>query len=209
MLWSEVSNGGRQRDEGHPSSDTNCWEWGRPPVRKRSHNNLFWRKNLRMGDMKERNTHTHTERERGTKNISINNMAIVTTMNNQQQPLLKVTRSLYIVTHLGQLPFMLFTQMARTWAIKEDSVNTSIIHWYSRRWISYIQSLNPEIRHISGKNNAMDELWWRARFEDESDMVSEDEDCRRKTKALQPSTPSTRTSMKGSGYWSAGSWEEW
>ena len=26
---------------------------------------------------------------------------------------------------------MLFTQMARTWAIKEDSVNTSIIHWYS------------------------------------------------------------------------------
>ena len=45
--------------------------------------------------------------------------------------LLKVTKSLYIVTHLGQLPFMLFTQMARTWAIKEDGVNTSIIHWYS------------------------------------------------------------------------------
>ena len=55
-------------------------------------------------------------------------------MNNQQQqqqPLQKVTKSLYIVTHLGQLPFILFTQMARTWAIKEDSVNTSIIHWYS------------------------------------------------------------------------------
>ena len=44
---------------------------------------------------------------------------------------LKVTKSLYIVTHLGQLPFMLFTQMNRTWTIKEDSVNTSIIHWYS------------------------------------------------------------------------------
>ena len=50
-------------------------------------------------------------------------------MNNQ--PLQKVTKSLYIVTHLGQLAFILFTQMARTWAIKEDSVNTSIIHWYS------------------------------------------------------------------------------
>ena len=34
------------------------------------------------------------------------------------------------MTHLGQLPFRLFTQMARTWALKEDSVNTSIIHWY-------------------------------------------------------------------------------
>ena len=35
------------------------------------------------------------------------------------------------MTHLGQLPFRLFTQMARTWALKEDSVNMSIIHWYS------------------------------------------------------------------------------
>ena len=51
--------------------------------------------------------------------------------NDNNQPLPKVTKYLYIVTHLGQLPFMLFTQMARTWAIKEDSVNTSIIHWYS------------------------------------------------------------------------------
>ena len=49
----------------------------------------------------------------------------------QQQPFQKDTKSLYIVTHLGQLPFMLFTQMARCWALKEDSVNTSIIHWYS------------------------------------------------------------------------------
>ena len=40
-----------------------CWEWGRPPVRKRSHNNLFLRKNLRMGGMKQ-NTHTERERER-------------------------------------------------------------------------------------------------------------------------------------------------
>ena len=33
-------------------SRTSCWEWRRPPVRKRSHNNLFLRKNLRIADMK-------------------------------------------------------------------------------------------------------------------------------------------------------------
>ena len=81
-----------------------------------------------MGDMKECNM--HRERERGTKRyISINKSATVTRMNNQ--PLQKATKSLYIVTHLGQQPFTLITQMARTWALKEDSVNTSIIHWYS------------------------------------------------------------------------------
>ena len=127
MLWSEDSNDDRQRDEGHPSSDTNCWEWARPHVRKRSHNNLFRRKNLRMGDMKQK---THREREREAQRISIFiNRQQLQQMNNQ--PLQKVTKSHYIVTHLGQLPFMLFTSMARTWAIQEDSVNTSIIHWYS------------------------------------------------------------------------------
>ena len=44
------------------------------------------------------------------------------------------------------------------------------------RWIAYIKSLNPEIRHIAGKNNAMADMLSRARFEDESDMISEDED---------------------------------
>ena len=77
-----------------------------------------------MGDMEQ---DTHRERERGTNSISL--LATVTTMNNQ--PSQKVIKSLYIVTHLGQLPFMLITQMARTWATKEDSVNTTIIHWYS------------------------------------------------------------------------------
>ena len=43
------------------------------------------------------------------------------------------------------------------------------------RWIAYIKSLNPEIRHIAGKNNAMADMLSRARFKDESDMVSEDE----------------------------------
>jgi hypothetical protein len=44
------------------------------------------------------------------------------------------------------------------------------------RWIVYIKSLNPEIRHISGKGNAMADMLSRARFNDESGMVSEDED---------------------------------
>ena len=35
------------------------------------------------------------------------------------------------MTHLGQLPFMLFIKMARTWAVQGDNVNTSIIHLYS------------------------------------------------------------------------------
>ena len=44
---------------------------------------------------------------------------------------LKVSKSLYIVTILGQLPFMLFTQIAQTWVVQRDSVNTAIIHSYS------------------------------------------------------------------------------
>jgi hypothetical protein len=43
------------------------------------------------------------------------------------------------------------------------------------RWIAYIKSLNPEIRHISGKDNAMADMLSRARFDDESGMVSKDE----------------------------------
>ena len=53
--------------------------------------------------------YAHKERERGTKNISIHKNAIVTSNNNNSNNLLEVTKSLYIVTHLGQLPFMLFT----------------------------------------------------------------------------------------------------
>ena len=55
-----------------------CWEWGRPPVRKRSLNILFVRKNLRMGDMEQ---DTHKERERETQK-SIYLLATVTRMNN-------------------------------------------------------------------------------------------------------------------------------
>ena len=44
------------------------------------------------------------------------------------------------------------------------------------RWIAYIKSLNLEICHIAGKNNAMANMLSRARFEEESSMVSENED---------------------------------
>jgi hypothetical protein len=44
------------------------------------------------------------------------------------------------------------------------------------RWIPYIKSLNPEIRHISGKDNIMADMLSRARYDDENGMVSEDEE---------------------------------
>jgi hypothetical protein len=44
------------------------------------------------------------------------------------------------------------------------------------RWIAYIKSLNPEIRHISGKDNAMADMLSRARYVDEHGMVLEDEE---------------------------------
>ena len=44
------------------------------------------------------------------------------------------------------------------------------------RWIVYIRSLHPEIRHFSRKDNAMADMLSRARFKNEDDMVSEDEE---------------------------------
>ena len=44
------------------------------------------------------------------------------------------------------------------------------------RWIAYINSLNPEIWHILGKDNTMDDMLSRAWFEEEDDIVLEDED---------------------------------
>ena len=78
-------------------------------------------KNLRVRESKIR-THTHTQI--GTKSMSLFKGCNSYKMTKN---LTKVTRSLYIVTNLGQLPFMLFTQMARTSAVQRDSVNTSII----------------------------------------------------------------------------------
>ena len=59
------------------------------------------KKNLRIGEAKQ-NTH----REREAQSMSLIKNATITKNN---QPLQKVTKSLYIVTNLGQLPFMLFT----------------------------------------------------------------------------------------------------
>ena len=59
---------------------------------------------------------------------------IYSNSNNYNNNLLNVTKSLYIVTNLGQLPFMLFTEIARTWDVfvfERDSVNTVVIHSYS------------------------------------------------------------------------------
>ena len=53
----------------------------------------------------------NNNRERSTKSMNyIHEMQQL--QNNNNQPLLKVTKSLYIVTDLGQLPFTLFTQIA-------------------------------------------------------------------------------------------------
>ena len=62
------------------------------------------KKNLRMRDAK---LYTHREREREAQRMSI--FIKGATVTNDNQPLQKVTKSLYIVTDLGQLPFILFT----------------------------------------------------------------------------------------------------
>ena len=64
------------------------------------------KKNLRIGDVKQ-DMHRDRERERHKEYVYIHTNATVTMTTNQ--PLQKVTKSLYIVTNLGQLPFMLFT----------------------------------------------------------------------------------------------------
>ena len=87
-------------------------------------------KNLRKGETKQ---DTHIEREREKERHKRINYIQEGNSYKRQQPLLKVTKSLYIVTNIGQLPFMLFTQMAQTWAVQRDSVNTTIIHSYSTR----------------------------------------------------------------------------
>ena len=62
--------------------------------------------------MEDRKQDTHRERETHTqRGITLLSKvcATVTNEQQQQQPFQKVTKSLYIVTHLGQLPFILFT----------------------------------------------------------------------------------------------------
>ena len=44
------------------------------------------------------------------------------------------------------------------------------------RWIAYIKSLNPEIRHVSGKHNVVADMLSRARYHGEEDRHSNEED---------------------------------
>ena len=44
------------------------------------------------------------------------------------------------------------------------------------RWIGYIKSMNPDIWHISRKDNAMADMFSRVRFENEDNMVLKDEE---------------------------------
>ena len=77
------------------------------------------------------------------------------------------------------------------------------------RWIAYIQSTNLEVCHILGRRNVMANMLSKARYESESDMVSEDKDVTleffkipknlQKNEKCKCSTTSTKASMKGSG----------
>mgnify|MGYP006889265512 CR=1 FL=1 len=104
-------------------SDIKCW--GERSSMRKIKEHFVMNKNLRMRESK---ICTKREREIGTKNTLYSKR-----QQQQQQPLLEVTKSLYIVTHLGQLPFMLFIEIARTWVVQRDSVNTAVIHSYSTR----------------------------------------------------------------------------
>ena len=44
------------------------------------------------------------------------------------------------------------------------------------RWIAYIKSLNPEIRHVAGKRNVVADMLSRARYDGEEDQNSDEED---------------------------------
>ena len=70
-----------------------------------SHDVLLWR---RTCVWKIESNTIRTERERGTKSITLLSK-VCATVTNEQQPLQKVTKSLYIVTHLGLVPFIRFT----------------------------------------------------------------------------------------------------
>lgn len=44
------------------------------------------------------------------------------------------------------------------------------------RWIAYIKSMNPEFKHIAGKDNAVADMLSRARYDNEEDLIDYDED---------------------------------
>ena len=44
------------------------------------------------------------------------------------------------------------------------------------RWITYIKSLNLEIRHVAGKHNVVADMLSRARYDGEEDRHSDEDD---------------------------------
>jgi hypothetical protein len=44
------------------------------------------------------------------------------------------------------------------------------------RWIAYVKSLNPEIRHVAAKRNVVADMLSRARYNEEGDRHSDEED---------------------------------
>ena len=44
------------------------------------------------------------------------------------------------------------------------------------RWIAYIKSLSPEFCHIAGRDNPVADMLSHARFEDEEELISTEED---------------------------------
>jgi len=44
------------------------------------------------------------------------------------------------------------------------------------RWIAYIKSMDPKFKHIAGKNNPVVDMLSRAKYEDEEEMIDEEED---------------------------------
>ncbi|KAL3679494.1 hypothetical protein R1sor_022450 [Riccia sorocarpa] len=47
-------------------------------------------------------------------------------------------------------------------------------------WIAYIKTLNPEFRHIAGKDNPLADMLSRVRYEGEEDMIEDTDDIGRK-----------------------------
>ena len=80
---------------------------GDEAVNAEDHTTICGEEELAYRRSKAKYAHRERERKReiGTKRRYIP----IATVTNDNQPLQKVTKSLYIVTDLGQLPFMLFT----------------------------------------------------------------------------------------------------
>ena len=73
--------------------------------------------------------HTHSHTQSGTMSLCIiHNITTITTI--IATTLTKVTKSHYLVIVLGQLPFTLFIEIAQTWVVQRESVNTAIIQSY-------------------------------------------------------------------------------